>query len=71
MSLEFPDARSARLTTTSFGPFEGDILGRVWTSLGAFSSMSTRILNGRASFEQRYSDGRLVYEYHDTGRWLW
>jgi hypothetical protein len=71
VTLEFPDAHSARLTTTSFGPFEGDILRRVWAPLGAFSAMSTRILNGRTSFDQRFKDGRLVYDYHDTGRWLW
>jgi hypothetical protein len=71
VSLEYPDARSARLVTANFGPFGDDILARVWHSLGAFPAMSTRIMNGHISFEQRFIDGQLVYEYHDAGRWLW
>ncbi|MFC4015908.1 hypothetical protein ACFOY2_52465 [Nonomuraea purpurea] len=70
-ALERVDATTFRVVVRGTQPFGADGPAELRSAFFEFHSMATRMLNGHvaASFASR--DGVDVWEFTDTGRWLW
>jgi hypothetical protein len=69
--LERVDAKTHRVIVRGTQPFDADGPAELRAAFFEFHSMATRMLNGHvaASFTSR--DGTDIWEFTDTGRWLW
>ena len=70
-STEAPDAKRRRIVLKSFRPFGDDAPEGLRAACFQFQQMATRITNGRVRATRRREGAGEVWEFEDTGRWLY
>ncbi|MCG5213632.1 hypothetical protein [Streptosporangium sp. KLBMP 9127] len=70
-TLERVDERTFRLLVRSANPFDASHPAELRSAFFEFHSAATRMLNGHVASDFTIRDGVDVWEFTDTGRWLW
>ena len=75
-TVEWDGARRCRLILSSYRPFDWEVPEELRDALFHFQRMGARVLNGhlkltRKAFPEYGPTEHEVWEFEDTGRWLW
>lgn len=70
-ALERVDDRTFRVAVHDTKPFDADCPVELRSAFFEFHSMATRMLNGRVASSFTSRDGMDIWEFTDTGQWLW
>ncbi|MGE0718068.1 MAG: hypothetical protein AB7P02_21655 [Alphaproteobacteria bacterium] len=75
-AIERPAGKRVRVVLSSYKPFDWEVPEELRDALFEFQRMGTRILNGHIRVSRRVEPDwgpveREIWDFEDTGRWLW
>lgn len=71
VELEKLSERASRIVLRSYEPFDDRYPPELHQAFFEFHSMATRMLNGHVRIVRTETDGGEVWDFTDTGRWLY